>query len=79
VVGECGGWSFLRGFGDFSDGSEVAEMEVVGDLFDWGLDGWVDLGGVAREVGGRDLETVEEDAGALVFDVAGGETAEDLE
>ena len=52
-------------------------MIVGGDFFDlrrlfgFGL-------GVAREVGGGDLEAVEEDAAALVLDVSAGDAAEDF-
>jgi hypothetical protein len=62
---------------DLLDGSEVAEAVVPGD----GLD---ELG-VYREllfaakVGTGDLQSVEQYAGALVIDVAGGEAGEDIE
>ena len=68
-----GEWFFV--FGDFFDGGEGFVVVVGGDVFD-GLGGG--LMAVAAEVGAGDLQAVEEDAGALVVDVAGGEAAEDV-
>ena len=69
---------FLRvGGGDFDDGGEVSEVVVGGDFFDLRLLFGVELG-VAGEVGGGDLEAVEEDAAALVIDISAGEAAEDF-
>jgi hypothetical protein len=53
-------------------------VDVVGDFVDLGLL-FGGLGGVAREIGGGDLEAVEEDAAAFVVDVSAGEAAEDFE
>jgi hypothetical protein len=72
------GVSWLGGIvQDFGDGGEVAEGVVFGDFFDGLGCGWIFL--LAGEVGGGDLEAVEEDAGALVVEVAGGDAAEDVE
>ena len=63
--GELGGWG------------EGAEDGVEGELVDDESGGRGGEPGV-REVGGGDLETVEEEAGAFGVDVVGGEAAEDL-
>lgn len=66
------------GVEDFGDGGEVPEFVVVGDFFDLGR--LFDFGlAVAREVGGGDLEAVEEDAASLELDVTAGEAGEDFE
>jgi hypothetical protein len=69
LLDDCGG--FLFG-GDFFDGGEGFLVLVGGEVFD-GLGGGVVA--VAAEVGAGDLQAVEEDAGALVVDVSGGEAA----
>jgi hypothetical protein len=77
-----GGMTFLKDGGgflfvdDFFNGGEVAEGVVVGDVFDEG-GGWLEFV-AAGEVGTGDLQAVEEDAGSLVVDVAGGDAAEDV-
>jgi hypothetical protein len=68
--------------GQFGDGGEVAEVEVVVDLFDerWAGGKVGGLGaGDASEVGGGDLESVEEAVGTPEVEVAGGDAAEYLE
>ena len=76
-VGGCAGNDNSLAFGDFGDGSEISEVIVGGDFFDlrrlFGFELWV-----AREVGGGDLEAIEEDAAALVLDVSAGDAAEDF-
>ena len=58
-------------------GARSPEFGVVGDFFDLGLG--FDFGlVVAWEVGGGDLEAVEDDAAAFVFNVAAGEAGEDF-
>jgi len=61
---------------DFGDGGEVSELVVSGDVFD-GLGGGLELV-EAGEVGAGDLQSVEEDGGAFVVEVSGGESAEDV-
>jgi len=61
---------------DFGDGGEVSELVVGGDVFD-GLGGGLELV-EAGEVGAGDLQSVEEDGGAFVVEVSGGESAEDV-
>jgi hypothetical protein len=61
---------------DFGDGGEVAQGLVGGDVFD-GFGGGLQVF-EAGQVGTGDLEAVEESAGALGVDVAGGDAAEDV-
>ena len=61
---------------EFGDGGEVSELVVSGDVFD-GLGGGLELV-EAGEVGAGDLQSVEEDGGAFVVEVSGGESAEDV-
>ncbi len=68
--------------GEFLDGGEVAEVDMVADVFDEGFGGdrGVDRGWfwVFGEVGGGDLESVEEEAGAFGVDVVPGDAGEDV-
>jgi hypothetical protein len=74
----CGEWDF-GWVEDFGDGGEVSVAEVEGDLFDHGLGVGIGVGGVAAgQVGGGDLEAVEQEAGAFGVEVAAGEAAEDV-
>ncbi len=69
---------FFRWVDDFRDGGEGAENGVGDDVFDE-LAGVGQVGGLlAGEVERGDLESVEEQAGAAVVDLAGGDAAEDL-
>ena len=60
-------------------GREGTEDRVDGELFDGRLGGsWRGLRASLGEVGGGDLEAVEEEAGAARVDVVAGDAAEDL-
>ena len=72
LLSDCGGLFVW----DFGDGGEVSELAVCGDVFD-GLGGGLELV-EACEVGAGDLQSVEEDGGAFVVEVSGGESAEDV-
>jgi hypothetical protein len=72
----CGWLELLLG-GDFGDGGEVTELVVVGNFFDLGQLFGFGLG--VAEVGGGDLQAVEDDAASLVLDVSTGEAGQDFE
>ena len=79
-MGSVWAWTAARVRDCGSVGGEMrgslGSLRSLGDLLDGGFG---ELGFVAvGEVGAGDLKAVEEDAGALVVDVSGGDAAEDV-